>query len=106
MSETNRGPVGAEQRVAAIRKHLIDQVPVSQVCQELGVSVASFYLWQKEFFENGHRAFEKNGRRNGRVEDAKQKKIEALEAKLHRKDNVIAELMEDHVQLKKSLGEA
>jgi transposase len=106
MSETNRGPVGAEKRVAAIKKHLIDQVPVSQVCQELGVSVASYYLWQKEFFENGHRAFDKTGRRAGRVEDAKQTKIDTLEAKLQRKDNVIAELMEDHVQLKKSLGEA
>lgn len=30
----------------------------------------------------------------------------ALEAKLQRKDSVLAELMEDHVALKKGLGEA
>ena len=64
-----------------------------------------FYLWQKEFFENGHRAFAANGRRQRRVEDARQEKIDALQAKLQRKDGVIAELMEEHVELKKSLGE-
>jgi len=42
---------------------------------------------------------------NGHVEDTKDRKIEALEAKVQRKDAVIAELMEEHVQLKKSLGE-
>ena len=106
MSESNRTHCPPEQRVAAIKRHLIDKAPVSQICDELRVSVNTFYLWQKELFENGHRAFEKNGRRQQRAEDAQQQRIDALEAKLHRKDGVIAELMEDHVRLKKSLGES
>jgi hypothetical protein len=36
---------------------------------------------------------------------AEQRKIEALEAKIRNKDEVLAELMSDHVALKKSLGE-
>ena len=106
MSETTRPYCSAEQKVAAIKKHLLDRVPVSQVCDELKISVATFYLWQKELFENGHLAFGKNGRRDKRAEDAQQKKIDTLEAKLQRKDGVIADLMEDHVALKKSLGES
>ena len=94
-----------EQKVAILREHLLDKVPVSEVCDRHLIQVSLFYLWQKEFFENGHRAFAANGRRLRRVEDARQQKIELLEAKLHRKDGVIAELMEEHVQLKKSLGE-
>ena len=105
MSETIRSYCSAEQKVAAVKKHLVDQVPVSQICDELRISVGTFYLWQKELFENGHLAFARSGRRDARAEDAKQKKIDALEAKMHRKDGVIAELMEEHVQLKKSLGE-
>ena len=106
MSETTRSYCSAEQKAAAIRKHLLDKVPVSQVCEELRISVATFYLWQKELFENAHLAFGKNGRRDKRADDANQRRIDALEAKLQRKDGVIAELMEDHVALKKSLGES
>jgi transposase len=95
----------AEQKVAILREHLLDKTPVSEVCDRHHIAVSLFYLWQKEFFENGHRAFAANGRRERRVEDARQQQIDALQAKLQRKDGVIAELMEEHVQLKKNLGE-
>ena len=36
---------------------------------------------------------------------AKDHKIEQLEAKLHRKNEVLSELMEEHTLLKKELGE-
>ncbi len=94
-----------EQKVRILREHLLDKSPISEVCDRHRIAVNQFYLWQKEFFENGHRAFAAHGRKQRRVEDARQQKIEALEAKLHRKDGVIAELMEEHVELKKSLGE-
>lgn len=60
-----------------------------------------FYRWQKEFFENGASAFEKT---NGSRKQAEQKRIEQLEAKLQTKNEVLSELMEEHVQLKKILG--
>ena len=105
MSETPRPHLDAEQKVAAVKRHLIDKVPVSQICDDLRISVNTFYLWQKELFENGHRAFEKNGRRANRAEEERRQRIEALETRLQRKDSVIARLMEEHVELKKSLGE-
>lgn len=94
-----------EQKVSILREHLLDKTPVSEVCDRHHIQVSLFYLWQKEFFENGHRAFGANGRRQRRVEDARQQTIEALQDKLHKKNDVIAELMEEHVSLKKSLGE-
>jgi transposase len=94
-----------EQKVSILREHLLDKTPGSEVCDGHHIAVSLFYLWQKEFFENGHRAFAANGRRQRRVEDARQQRIDALVAKLQRKDGVIAELMEEHVELKKSLGE-
>ena len=71
---------------------------------ELGIGPSQFYRWQKELFENGHAAFE-NNRKSKAVEDAKQRRIEQLEAKLLRKNEVLSELMEEHTKLKKELGE-
>ncbi len=43
----------AEQKVAFIRKHLIEKVPVSDICDEARINATQFYKWQTEFFENG-----------------------------------------------------
>ncbi len=81
-------------------------MPVSDLCDEAGIAPSLFYLWQREFFENGQAAFTKaNGRHAKKAEEAKDQKIQALEAKLQRKDAVLGELMEEHVALKKELGE-
>ncbi len=42
-----------EQKIAILREHLIKKVPVSEVYDKHGVSVVSFYNWQKQLFENG-----------------------------------------------------
>jgi hypothetical protein len=41
------------EKVAILRRHLIDHVPVSDICDEHRLSPALFYLCQKQFFENG-----------------------------------------------------
>ena len=61
-----------------------------------------FYRWQKEFFENAAAAFETRSRRAG---DDKDRRITFLEQKLQRKHEVLSELMEEHIKLKKELGE-
>src|SRR5688500_1334895 len=93
-----------EQKVALLRLHLLEKVPVSDVCERHGLPVNLFYNWQKQFFENGAAAFTANDRRRKTDQDAKDNKIAALEDKLRRKHEVLSELMEEHVQLKKELG--
>jgi transposase-like protein len=92
------------EKVAILKRHLIDKIPVSDLCDELDLYPNQFYDWLKKFFENGHLAFA-NGRKSKAVEDANLEKIQKLEAKLARKNEVMAELMEAHTQLKKDLGE-
>ena len=91
-------------KVAILKRHLLDKVQVSDLCDEYDIYPNQLYGWLKDFFENGHAAFD-NGRKSKALEDAKDKKIEQLEAKLARKNEVMAELMEAHTELKKSLGE-
>jgi transposase len=104
MSEQPRRYLPTADKVAVLKRHLLEGVPVSQLCDELGIKPTVFYSWQKLLFENAHLAFE-NGRKPRGVEDAKDKKIEQLEAKVQRKNEVLAELMEEHTKLKKDLGE-
>jgi transposase len=95
----------AQEKVAILRRHLLEKTPISDLCDQLGLNPTLFYRWQKEFFENGTAAFEHTGRRRKAEDGAKDRKIAALEEKLQRKNEVLAELMEEHVQLKKELGE-
>jgi transposase len=90
------------QKIAILRRHLIDRVPVSDLCDEHHLSPTVFYLWQKQLFENGPAALE---RRNAAPEGRLQRTIAALRDKLQRKNEVVAELMEEHIKLKKELGE-
>ncbi len=97
-----RQKYSAEQKVIILRRHLIDKVPVSDLCDEYGFHPTIFYRWQKAFFENGKVAFDSmynSLKRN--LED----KIKKLESRLASKDEVIACIMADHVKLKKKLGE-
>lgn len=95
----------AAEKVAILKKHLCEKVPVSDLCDEHKIHVNTFYHWIKVFFENGTAAFESPSKPKA-ASDAKDKKIEQLEAKLVRKNEVVAELLEAHTTLKKSLGES
>jgi transposase len=91
-----------EEKVAILRRHLLEQEPVSKLCDEFGLQPTVFYRWQKEFFENGAAAFQANARSDHQAE---KDRIEFLERKIQRKDEVLAELMSEHIALKKELGE-
>jgi len=95
-----------EEKVRLLRLHLVEKVPVSDICDQHGLNPNVFYRWQQQFFENGSTAFEKAGK--GRTDSQSKKlleKVGKLQAKLANKDEVIAEIMASHVALKKSLGE-
>jgi transposase len=94
-----------EQKVALLRQHLVDKVPISEVCEKNGIAVNLFYLWLKTFFENGAAAFTAHDKRRRTDADAKDRKIADLEARLQRKHEVLSELLQEHVQLKKARGE-
>ena len=100
MAEKRR-KFSAEEKVRILRKHLVEDVPVSDLCDEHGLHPTVLYRWQKTFFEHGAAAFE-------RRDDAKARRLEqkvtALKSKLAHKDEVIAEIMESHVALKKVLA--
>ena len=102
MSKKTRKRFTPQEKVAILRLHLLEHTPVSDLCDKHGIRPTMFYRWQKELFENAAAAFERRTRRAG---DGKDRKIAFLEQKLQRKHEVLSELMEEHIKLKKELGE-
>lgn len=79
---------------------------VSDLCDQHGISAVNFYNWQKQLFENGAVCFQRkqNAVNQRRQESSSDRKIGELEAKIQAKNEVIADLLEEHVQLKKADG--
>lgn len=102
MTRIKRRHFTAEQKVSILRTHLLEKSPISDVCEKHGINPTQFYRWQQEFFQYGAAAFDRPRANGGRQE---QRRVEALEAKLQRKDSVIAEIMSDLIAEKKRTGE-
>jgi transposase-like protein len=100
MSQTRRR-FTSEQKAAILKEYLIDRVSVADLCDRHGVRLTLFYRWQKEAIENLPALFERSG------ESEKRKlrgQLDTLRRKLAHKDTVIAQIMEDFVEAKKTLG--
>ena len=92
-----------EEKMAIIRKHLLEGIAVSELCEENNLQPSVFYRWQKMLFEQGSQVFEGRSTKKG---NHQQQQIERLQQKLRKKDEVLAEVMEEYVSLKKRNGAA
>ncbi len=96
----------AEEKATILRRHLVDKVPVSDLCDEYKIHPNLFYIWQQQALENLARAMQKpDGSEAVQRQAAQERKIAALEAKVAKKDSIIAQVTEEYVTLKKELGE-
>lgn len=102
MSARQRRRFEPAEKVAIVRRHLLEQAPVSDLCDEYGLQPTVFYRWQKQLFENGAAAFER--RKDPTLPLTR--RIAKLEEKLSNKNEVIAELLEEQIKAKKVLGDA
>ena len=92
----------ANEKVAIIREHLLENKAISDLCDEHHIHPSVYYRWQKQFFEQGEKAFAPNT--EIQVITQLKQEIVHLETKLARKDEVLGEVMEEYVSLKKRRG--
>jgi len=102
MSRSRRN-FSAEQKAQIVRRYLSGKEAVSKLAEELQVQPTLIHGWINQVLAQAARAFERSSG-HGRVESAKDARIEHLEAKLAQKNEVIAELMEANVREKKRNG--
>lgn len=91
----------AERKSKAIIEHLQDKKPVSRICDDLGIHPNQFYDWQKQALSNLAITFSRDTGNKDR-----ERELERIKSRLIQKDGVIAELLTEHIALKKSLGES
>ena len=103
MSKTRRH-FDTTLKAQIVRRHLSGKEPVSALVDEFELQPTQIHAWVNQVLAQAEKAFERSAS-NGRVENAKDRKIEALQSKLAQKNEVIAELMEDNLRTKKELGE-
>jgi transposase-like protein len=107
MSKQSRRSFNTEQKVAILRRHLVDKIPVSDLCEEYRLQPSVLYGWQKLLFDNMGAALDTvPAKQAPQRERQLAAKVEHLEARLAKKDSVIAEISAEYVQLKKELGES
>lgn len=104
MPRKKRRQFSPEEKSAILRRHLADKVPISDLCDEYKIQPSLFYQWQRQLLDNAARALEPK-RKADRRETRLESKVEVLEAKLRRKDQVIAEISEEFIKAKKDIGE-
>ena len=106
MSTSKRRQWTTEQKVAILRRQFVEKVPVSQLCEELGLQPSVFYQWQRQVFDNLAGALTTPPPPGpSRREKELVAQNAQLEARLAKKDSVIAEISAEYVQLKKEFGE-
>lgn len=107
-SKRSRRQFTTEQKVAILRRHIVDKVAVSDLCSEYELQPSVFYHWLRQVHENLAGALASPApAANGPSKREKELAVEnaQLKARLAKKDGVIAEISAEYVQLKKELGE-
>jgi len=93
-----------DRKAQIVRRHLAGKEAVSALAEEFGLQPSQIHTWVNQVLAQADKAFERSAD-NGRVEQAKDRRIEQLQAKLANKNEVIAELLEENVKAKKESGE-
>jgi len=104
--ERSRRVFTPEQTATILRRHLGDKVPVSDLCDEYRLAPSLLSLWQKQALEHLTAALQdgRTVRGASQTASADQVRIAALEATIARKDRIIAEVSEEYLDMKKSMG--
>lgn len=94
MVKKKRNRLTTEEKVIVLKEHFIGKKLVSDICEDNNIHPSQFYRWQSELLCNAVYAFDKGKDK----ESVKwQKKALELEQKLIRKNEVLSELMEEHI---------
>jgi len=103
MARRMRRRFSGQEKIKILKRHLLEGEPISEVCKEFEITPKQFYDWQKQLFDKGDELF--NMKRGPSSMDARDQKIEDLEAKLARKNEVLSEAVEALVTSKKLSGD-
>ena len=86
----------SEFKVRSVLEGLKSPDGIAAYCRRVGISEVQFYQWQKQLLNNAGAIFSK-------APKSAVKKINQLEQEIKRKDQIIAVVTEEALELKKKL---
>ena len=96
----------AVEKAAAVREHLVDKIPVSQIADRMNVQPTMIHNWINTAMKQVERAFESpRAAKAGKAKHEDEDEVARLREQLVNKNEVIAELMEETIRSKKENGE-
>ena len=102
-----RNQYAPEEKVAILRRHLLEKEPIPKLCDEVGLQPTVFFRWQKEFFENGAAAFEQKARpKHSAVEHYSNARLNSAIGYITPKDMLAGRQQEIHAERDRKLEEA
>lgn len=90
------------QKAELLRKHHVEKVPISDLCDQNQLQPSVFYTWQRHLWDHASLVFAE-ARPSSREQELEAENA-ALRAKLAKKEHVIAELSEELIDAKKPFG--
>jgi len=91
-----------DQKVLIVRELLENNIPISQLSEKYQVHVNDIYNWKKKLFEGAKDIFQPKASNQKQI-TLEQKKIEKLQSKLKDRDEAIAMLLKENIDIKKSI---
>ncbi len=91
-----------EKKIIILRELLENNIPISDLAEKHDVHVNDIYNWKKKLFEGASAIFIPQNK-NQKQSTVEQKKISKLESKLKDRDEAIAMLLKENIEIKKSI---
>lgn len=92
-----------DQKFKIIKEQMTTKTSVTEICKKYDISAGNFYKWQEKFLKGALENFKKSDEGPTKAE---LRKIEELEKKNTRMQSVITEIVQENIELKKSLGDS
>ena len=90
-----------EEKMKIVMEGLSGTIQVTELCRKYGIGTARFYAWKDKMVENSADIFNDRGRKN----TSDQRTIEEQKEEISRLKDVIAEITQENLEIKKNIGE-
>jgi len=97
--KNHRRKISPEQKVMILREHLENDVSITDLAEKYKIHPNLIGRWKKELFEGAVAVFDKKSKSQDKRKDTK---ITELKATLQKRNTLIAHLVSENVELKKT----
>ena len=91
-----------EEKVMIVRENLDNKIPVSDLAEKYNVHPNAIYKWKKLLFESASDNFTNKDKLNAKKLAEAEKRIKQLESTLSQRETLIAEIVNENIDLKKN----